>query len=873
MRLRALHLGNVRKFAGQRASITGIGDGITVVSEANEFGKSTFFDALHALFFEKYSSAGKPVKSLQPYAKGGVDIAAEIETDAGLFRVEKTFLKASGSARILRLPGEAVIAQDDEAERWLQDVLGSDKNGPAGLLWVRQGVTGLEGDGKAETVKQLETRKDLLSSVSGEIDAMTGGRRMDRVMKRVADELKGLVTATGKPTAAWRTLLQDIASMEQDLATYEAQISKLSAALNGRREAEAQLIALELPEAKTARADALALAQDAFSKAKAHEGRLERAEQDHKLAQIEAEATRARLDGFLSAVDTLTAAQEAAEKAEGIAAEAGAESVRCDAILAEARAARALTQAAVSQAQSDQEATRRQVAARAARTRSDDLKKRLEGIEDAQKSRDKSAALAAASKATPEWLKRVEQAENAVAMQTAAVTQRSASVRMSYSGDVVVTRDGGDGGPLPGGQEVVLRGPTELTIPGVGTMVLQVPDVGDADLESCVHARDTVLAVAGARSLEDAREMAARRQQAVTERDTADAILKTLAPDGTDGLRAEKASADLAAEGANNDPLPSVEILDAALSEAQARDRAAEIALQDAEVSATQAREAAIRAQAAVQGAEQMLQKARADAGPEEGRDALRTELIRADAQAAEALAGRLHALEDLRAKAPDMVTAAAELTRAQAAQSAAEGRIQTLRERVAALSAEIHALSEAGVEETRDTLAGELETARAQEARFAAKAAALSRLQSALEDERTAARDTYFGPVQKELKPLLAILYDDAGLQFDSDSLLPTGLSRAQADERLDNLSGGTQEQIAILTRLAFARLFKGQGRHMPIVLDDALVYSDDGRIVKMFTALTRVAEDQQILVFTCRTMAFVSLGGTRPEVTIRDL
>ncbi|PCJ09467.1 MAG: hypothetical protein COB16_04760 [Rhodobacteraceae bacterium] len=68
MKLRALYLTNVRKFTGKRASITGIGDGITVVSEANEFGKSTFFDAIHALFFEKYSSSAKPVKSLQPYA-------------------------------------------------------------------------------------------------------------------------------------------------------------------------------------------------------------------------------------------------------------------------------------------------------------------------------------------------------------------------------------------------------------------------------------------------------------------------------------------------------------------------------------------------------------------------------------------------------------------------------------------------------------------------------------------------------------------------------------------------------------------------------------------------------------------------------------
>lgn len=66
MKLRALHLTNVRRFTGKRASITGIGSGITVVSEANEFGKSTFFDALHALFFEEFSSSARPVKSLQP---------------------------------------------------------------------------------------------------------------------------------------------------------------------------------------------------------------------------------------------------------------------------------------------------------------------------------------------------------------------------------------------------------------------------------------------------------------------------------------------------------------------------------------------------------------------------------------------------------------------------------------------------------------------------------------------------------------------------------------------------------------------------------------------------------------------------------------
>ncbi|MBR0652039.1 hypothetical protein GXW78_20420, partial [Roseomonas terrae] len=47
------------------------------------------------------------------------------------------------------------------------------------------------------------------------------------------------------------------------------------------------------------------------------------------------------------------------------------------------------------------------------------------------------------------------------------------------------------------------------------------------------------------------------------------------------------------------------------------------------------------------------------------------------------------------------------------------------------------------------------------------------------------------------------------------------------------------------------------------PVILDDALVYSDDDRIEKMFDALHRQATDQQIIVFSCRQRAFQRLGG----------
>jgi uncharacterized protein YhaN len=47
-------------------------------------------------------------------------------------------------------------------------------------------------------------------------------------------------------------------------------------------------------------------------------------------------------------------------------------------------------------------------------------------------------------------------------------------------------------------------------------------------------------------------------------------------------------------------------------------------------------------------------------------------------------------------------------------------------------------------------------------------------------------------------------------------------------------------------------------------VILDDALVYTDDDRIEKLFDALHAQAQDQQIIVLSCRQRAFRDLGGT---------
>ncbi|WP_207472335.1 AAA family ATPase, partial [Paracoccus fontiphilus] len=203
MKIRALHLTNVRRFAGHTARIEGIGDGITVLCEPNEFGKSTFFDAIHALFFERHRATRAAIKALQPHVGGAPEVAVDLDLPNGRYRVEKRWLTRA-SARVIR--DGRTVAQDDEAEAWIDRMLGAGLSGPSGLLWVRQGLLGLEPEGssasdKSDRERALSARRDLLSSVAGEIEMMTGGRRLDAVVAKVGDALGRLATATGRPKA------------------------------------------------------------------------------------------------------------------------------------------------------------------------------------------------------------------------------------------------------------------------------------------------------------------------------------------------------------------------------------------------------------------------------------------------------------------------------------------------------------------------------------------------------------------------------------------------------------------------------------------------------------------------------------------------
>jgi uncharacterized protein YhaN len=212
---------------------------------------------------------------------------------------------------------------------------------------------------------------------------------------------------------------------------------------------------------------------------------------------------------------------------------------------------------------------------------------------------------------------------------------------------------------------------------------------------------------------------------------------------------------------------------------------------------------------------------------------------------------------------APDLAGTQAALTRADSVESRAREEIARLKPHLARLDERISRSSGDAVEERLAETEQELEVARGALARIEHEVAVLIRLQKALESARNEARGRYFTPIVTELKPLLHLLWPEAELTWGEESLLPDALIRNGQEEPIGILSGGTQEQVALLVRLAFARMLAASGRIAPVILDDALVFTDDDRIERMFDALHRQAGDLQIIVLTCRQRAFRSLGG----------
>jgi DNA repair exonuclease SbcCD ATPase subunit len=188
----------------------------------------------------------------------------------------------------------------------------------------------------------------------------------------------------------------------------------------------------------------------------------------------------------------------------------------------------------------------------------------------------------------------------------------------------------------------------------------------------------------------------------------------------------------------------------------------------------------------------------------------------------------QLAALEDIEAKARDE-------------ENQAEGRLQTLAAEGAysKLVACEEKLTDLKVRIRREKLRMDA-TRLLYDTVAACKAAAVAAVAAPVERTATQMLDRIAGP--------------RLGTVRLTENFVPAGVRPEIAAEpvELTNLSGGEQEQLFLIIRLALGQVLAKEERQL-VVLDDVLNATDTGRLARVLTLLEECADRLQIVILTC--------------------
>ena len=492
-----------------------------------------------------------------------------------------------------------MIRQADDAQAWIANTLKSPKDGgPAGLLWVRQGQSGLDEDGNTH-----RARRDLMTSVAGEVEAMTGGRRMDMARDMCRTALGRYLTKTGrvKSDGPLKRVEDDVTALREKRDELKRKSNDLKRELDRRRELRRQLAELEDPKEEAVRRKRLAEAEAAHAEAGRHREALERALEQECAKGIDRDRTAERLEVLEKNLVELAAARAALITAQEDEGRRKSE-VR-EAEVGGVRAARAHESArAVAERAADVLQRTLQVQGLASvADRRKELNEQLGRAENLRQQAEQASA-DAKTEISDRCASDIERLEENLRVMKRTRELESATITMKYAPG----RQNGislDGVALPDRESTLIPDGAELDIDSLGRLTIRPGRrASDESLARGEAKLATALEASGIRSVAEARESALRRRQVEERGRDAEAALRGLAPKGIEALREQIAALPKPIE--ENHDLPTLKV-------AQESDSAAKLALATAskrleayrqELGLAQAR--AARAAAAVEGAE-----------------------------------------------------------------------------------------------------------------------------------------------------------------------------------------------------------------------------------------------------------------------------
>lgn len=879
MLIRAVDVTSFRVLGRVRVELS---RGLNVVYGENDTGKTTLMNAIKDVLTQRAKVGGAVQKAMQPRDGSTPEIAIDFEHRGVEYSVRKRFAGAKGTARLVarHADGRTVDVSGEDAEAELRSALGlgeAKKRGdaPGGiwpLLWIDQGTSALAPSLNDDTRLALS---DRLSAMSG---AVLAGAGAETLFFSARTEYRKWFTESGKPATdagaslhAAEVALDEAKARRDDLAArlreHETKVDRHAALVR-----EVDKVAAFLPELERAAIAAEARAREVD----AHGERLDKARTEARAAEHVAAAAEAR-------VVARTKAREAVSEREAARA-ALAEKVReADAIVARHDAGRAELDAGVRAAEAA--LAERETEHRAARARLDAATARRElGEVDAKLARARSEheamiALQARSRslegaesardAVEKHEKALERAELALEAAAAIVEVRALGAAKIEIDGATVTLEAGEA------TERRADAPTTVRVPGV-VEVRVTPGGKDlvrarADAEGARAALARALDAAHAEDVAQARARADEKRRVDAEARTKAELVALVAPEGIDALEAVRAkhAALVAASGdgdAGVDAAAARVDLDAAerardaaraaLDAARERTAGHDLARQRLDGDARVAHKAAESAERAAEEATAALARSIAEDGEDATLGETRARAVtalEAHRRAADALAA------ELKRMAPDDAASTAERARRAYEAALAEQRAKSTDANV--LFGELRSADLFGLHERLGAAAASVDECEAEVARLTERAEATRLLFETLADCRAAAQRAFVQPLQREIAPLLQALFAESDVRLD-DRFGVEAVTRAQHGvDEFEALGGGAREQLAILVRLGMASVLAGDDT-LPVLLDDAIVFSSEERFSRMQSVLARVARRLQIVLFTCHWERYRALG-----------
>jgi DNA repair exonuclease SbcCD ATPase subunit len=876
MQIRKIQIQNYRKLIGP-VVIEDIGDGITVIAGDNEEGKSTLLQALRTALFDRHNLAGDAAESMQPFGhKVRPEIGLEFEIDGVAYRLNKGFCLRP-SAELVTPTGTLAGLH---AEEKLQELLGfrppgkgqgkpDQHHGVFGMFWIEQG--------RAFSPLPLsqDNRTTLMSALESEVGQVLGGSRGRTLKAAIATQYRAFFTDGSKPKGSYAEAISSVVELEEEIAPKREQLKSYDGKVDELSRARDRLAGYER-EGRLSRAqDDLKAAQAKLEQIETLRGNVTNTTHAYRLAEAEVRAPTAAVvqrdalierekrdrEEFVALATALNAADNSVKE---LSIEFSAKAV----ILNE-------TESALDDANKKLDGIDRKIERQRLTAQKDQLRTAVDAATEANDKARAARAASAAIKVDVATLKHLRTLDQKRVEAESALAGSSTLIQFRLKSASLVTV-GGSAAPSSG--DISVTDPTELEIAGVGQITV-VP--GGEELETkksnagaSRRQMQEELRKVACTSLADADTQEQERRDHDAAAKTYAEVLKVHAPDGMEIL-----TENLAEVTAAIAKLPDA-------SKDDNVDRTSALASQrDADVRVRESRTERDAYQARLNSAKEELASQRALSSSADSRaresaaELERAREVKSDIMLREELAaasnrvtGARAVLEQAEKQLADADPEVAQLLfeSARDGHKAIQEDIERLRNSASTLTLELQLLGQQGLGETLQELEGQLVVAIQHRDRLKREADALKLLYDTLVRAEQRAREAFLAPVQTRVQPYLRLLLPETELVLSDDHLGVTALRRNGQEEPFESLSVGAREQVAVLTRLAFADLLREQGTIAPVVLDDALVNTDPNRFKRMVLAIRKASKNLQIIVLTCNEAQWLQEGS--PMIRLAD-